>query len=242
MKITREVEEQLGIYVYAYIDPRTKRAFYVSKGQAGRVNEHLTEEGERRKHALIEEIQAAGMEPQLDIVQHGLPNEEVALRIEAALIDMLGLDELANEVHGWRYKFQGRTGLPDLIGSYPRPFKISEPCILLRINQQYRHGMSERELYETTRGIWKVGSRRMGASFALAVFRGIVREVYKIDAWHPAGTTAYEFRTVTPDECAKRWEFAGTIAPEEIRKAFLSGNVSSHFSARSQNPVTYVCC
>ncbi len=131
MKIPYEVEEQLEIYVYAYIDPRTKRVFYVGKGQAGRVISHLTEKGEKRKHALIEEIRAAGMEPQLDIVQHGLPNEEVALRIEAALIDMLGLDELANEVYGWRYKFQGRTGLPDLIGRYSRPLKISKPCILL---------------------------------------------------------------------------------------------------------------
>ena len=242
MKIPYEVEEQLGIYVYAHIDPRTKRVFYVGKGQAGRVISHLTEKGEKRKHALIEEIQAAGMEPQLDIVQHSIPNEEAALRIEAALIDMLGLDELANEVHGLRYKFQGRTRLPDLIGRYSRPLKISEPCILLRISKLYRHGMSERELYETTRGIWKVGSRRLGASFALAVFRGIVREVYKIDAWHPAGTTAYEFRKVAPDECARRWEFAGTIAPEEIRTEFLLGNVSDHFSAGSQNPVTYVCC
>src|SRR5437899_2218044 len=108
-KIPPEVEEQLGFYVYAYIDPRTNRAFYVGKGRAGRVLSHLTTEGESRKQALIEEIRAAGNEPRLDIVQHGIPDEESALRIEAALIDMLGLKVLTNEVHGWRHKFLGRA-------------------------------------------------------------------------------------------------------------------------------------
>lgn len=242
LTIPTEVEEQLGIYVYAYIDPRTNRVFYVGKGQSGRVLSHLTGEGESRKRALIAEIQVAGLEPQLDIVQHGIPDEETALRIEAALIDMLGLDVLINEVHGWRHKFLGRAVLPDLIGRYSRPIKISEPCILIRINKLYRPGMSEKDLYESTRGIWKVGDRRSGAKFALAVYRGVVREVYRIDGWHPAGTTAYDSRTFTPAECANRSEFVGSTAPEEIRKQFLFGNVSNYLSDGSQNPISYVCC
>ena len=241
-KIPPEVEEQLGFYVYVYIDPRTNRVFYVGKGRAGRVLSHLTTEGESRKQALIEEIRAAGHEPQLDIVQHGIPDEESALRIEAALIDMLGLEVLTNEVHGWRHQFLGRAILPDLIGRYSRPLNISEPCILIRINKLYRPGMSDRDLYEVTRGIWKVGDRRSGAKFALAVFRGVVREVYSIEAWHPAGTTAYDSRTFTADECKGRAEFVGSIAPEAIREQFLFGNVSNHLSDGSQNPISYVCC
>ena len=65
LKIPREVEEQLGIYVYAYIDPRYNRPFYIGKGHAGRVMLHLTAEGESRRLALIEDIRAAGLEPQL---------------------------------------------------------------------------------------------------------------------------------------------------------------------------------
>ena len=116
------------------------------------------------------------------------------------------------------------------------------PCLLLRINKLYRPGMSDRELYEATRGIWKVGSRRADAMFALAVFRGVVREVYKIASWYPAGTLAYEFHQFTPAQCARRWEFEGVIAPEEIRKGLLFGNVSNYLSDGSLNPVTYVCC
>ena len=35
-------------------------------------------------------------------------------------------------------------------------------------------------LYEATRGVWKVGERREYAHLALAVFEGVVREVYAI--------------------------------------------------------------
>ncbi len=242
LKIPQEVEEQLGIYVYAYIDPRTNGVFYVGKGQAGRALSHLNADGESRKLALIAEIQAAGQEPQLDIVQHGIPDEDTALRIEAALIDMLGLEVLTNEVHGWRYKFLGRSSLSDLVGRYSRPLKISDPCILIRINKLYRPGMSERELYDATRGIWKVGARRSKAKFALAVFRGVVREVYKIESWHPAGTTAYHSRSFIPQQCIGRSEFVGSVAPEPIREEFILGNVSELLSDGSQNPITYVGC
>jgi uncharacterized protein len=87
---------------------------------------HLSAEGESRKIALIKEIQAAGREPRLDIIQHGIPDEATALRIEAALIDVLGLEVLTNQVNGWRHKFPGRSPLPDLIGRYSQPLKISE--------------------------------------------------------------------------------------------------------------------
>jgi uncharacterized protein len=100
--------------------------------------------------------------------------------------------------------------------------------------------MSERALYDATRGIWKVGARRSNAEFALAVFRGVVLEVYKVESWHPAGTTSYQSRTFTSQECAGRSEFVGSVAPEPIRKQFILGNVSEHLSDGSQNPITYV--
>jgi hypothetical protein len=165
LKIPREVQEQLGIYVYAYIDPRTSRVFYIGKGQAGRVISHLTDEGENCKHALIEEIRAAGQEPRLDIVQHGIPDEE---RIETALIDMLGLDVLTNDVHGWRYKFLGRSDLPGLIGRYSRPLiRLRIPYVQAgRVRQSVgvrRHGRSRRDQEAVL--VWKCGgsSQRWGA-------------------------------------------------------------------------------
>jgi hypothetical protein len=49
--------------------------------------------------------------------------------------------------------------------------------------------MTESELYDATRASWKVGNRRSEAQYALAVFEGIVREVYEITAWMPSGST-----------------------------------------------------
>ena len=244
LKIRPEVEEKLGYYVYAYIDPRNQRPFYIGKGRAGRVLSHLSAEAENRKCALIDEIRAAtGQEPQLDIVQHDLPDEDTALRIEAALIDILGLDLLTNEVHGWRNKFLGRSPLSELVARYAaKPVEITDRALLIRINKLYKPGMSDDDIYEATRGIWKVGRRRLEASFAMAVFGAVVRGVYEVDGWHPAGTTAYKARTFTPQQCLNRWEFVGRPAASAIKERYLYGNVSQYLSEQAQNPVTYVNC
>lgn len=42
--------------------------------------------------------------------------------------------------------------------------------------------MTKRELYEATRVVWKIGERRNNAQYAMAVYQGIVREVYKIES------------------------------------------------------------
>ena len=76
----------------------------------------------------------------------------------------------------------------------PAPVKIIDPVILIRINKTYRNDMSAHALYEATRGVWVVGPRRENAKLALAVFNGMVREVYEIREWQPAGTTAYTTR------------------------------------------------
>ena len=162
--------------------------------------------GESRKVRVLDELRAAGLEPRLDILAHELNDEETALRIEAAVIDLLGLDDLTNEVRGWRSIQLGRMPLSELISYYaPEQGVIVDPVLLIRINRRYRHGMSDRELYEATRGVWKLGPRRNGAKLALAVFEGVVREVFEIQNWHPAGTTSYQTRTDI--RSLDRWEF-----------------------------------
>ena len=118
---------------------------------------------------------------------------------------------------------------------------ITEPAILVRVNRLYRDGISAEELYEATRGRWKVGPKRNKPILALAVFKGIVREVYQIDEWHLAGTTPQVVR-VHPDSApADRWEFVGSIAPADIRGAYLGGSVASYLK-RSHYPILYVNC
>lgn len=115
----------------------------------------------------------------------GLPDNETALRVESAAIELLGLESLTNRVLGWRSVQLGRLSLEELCSYYaPVPVSITEPALLIRINRLYRHGMTAQELYEATRGVWVLGPRRMKARLAFAVFDRIVREVYRIDSWH----------------------------------------------------------
>src|SRR4051812_42705703 len=86
---------------------------------------------------------------------------------------------------------------------------IVDPVLLIRINQLFRPGMSAHALYEATRGVWKVGLRREGVKYALAIFDGVVREVYSIDKWHEAGSTQYSTRAAADVVVEGRWEFTG---------------------------------
>lgn len=48
---------------------------------------------------------------------------------------------------------------------------IQEKAILIRISQLYHKSMSPQELYEATRGVWKVGPRRNEAEFVFLLRR-----------------------------------------------------------------------
>ena len=242
LSIPREVARQLGYYVYLYIDPRDDRPFYVGKGRGERVLDHLlSTHGESRKAKVLKELRRTGIKPRLDVLAHGLPSAETALRIEAAVIDLLGLDTLTNEVRGWRSIQLGRLTLSELISYYAaKPIKMTDPAILIRINRLYRHGMSEEELYEATRGVWKLSNRRYGAKLALAVFEGVIREVYEIESWHPAGTTPYRTGSVQDVKRQGRWEFKGRKASEGVRSRYIGGLVKEYLKPGAQNPVAYV--
>lgn len=241
-KFSSSVIEKLGYYVYLYINPLDNSIFYVGKGKGNRVFEHLRNNNESKKVNAIKKIRANGKEPIIEILVHGLPDEETAFRIEAAVIDVIGLGNLTNEVRGWRSGYYGRMGVEQLASLYEREkVKIEEPAILIRINQLYRYGMSEIELYDATRGIWRVGENRNKAKYAFAVYEGIVREVYKIEQWFPAGTT---FSTRDPNGLSDpdRWEFIGKFAEAKIRKKYLLKSVEDYFQKNSQSPVLYVNC
>jgi len=111
---------------------------------------------------------------------------------------------------------------------------------LIRINQRYRHDMTEEELYEVTRGVWKVGPRREEVRYAMAVYEGVVREVYQIAAWHRAGSTLYRTRSRTDVRALGRWEFTGSKAPVAVRHRYLDRSVEKYLPTGSQNPIAYV--
>lgn len=243
LEIRPEVAHRLGYYVYLYIDPRDGQPFYVGKGQGERALSHLSEEAESRKCARIADLRAAGLAPRIDILAHALRDEETAFRIEAAVIDLFGLDALTNEVRGWRSLQLGRIPLPVLTTYYAaKPVDVTVPALLIRINRLYRHNMTEEELYEATRGVWKLGARCTKAQYAFAIFEGVVREVYEINSWHPAATTPYATRDAAQLKTNKRREFLGHAAAATIRDAYVGRSVAEQFRQGLQSPVVYVNC
>ena len=129
LEIRPEVAHRLGYYVYLYVDPRNEQPFYVGKGQGERALSHLNEAAESRKCARIAESRAEGKAPRIDILAHALRDEETAFRIEAAVIDLLGLDALTNEVRGWRSLQLGRIPLPQLTTYYAAtPITVEVPA------------------------------------------------------------------------------------------------------------------
>ncbi|HJQ31877.1 MAG TPA: DUF433 domain-containing protein [Pyrinomonadaceae bacterium] len=121
-----------------------------------------------------------------------------------------------------------------------QPVHITHPVILIRINRQFRPGMSAEELYDSTRGVWRVSQRRERAKYAFAVFRGVVCEVYEIDAWHPAGSTVYKTGRQEDMNVPGRWEFTGRRAGEFIRSQYVGKSVKAYLPWGLANPVVYV--
>jgi len=239
------MKEKLGHYVYLYVNPFDGKIFYVGKGQKDRVISHLDDTEESKKVRMIKKIRQAGKEPLIEILAHQLPSESAALRIEAAVIDTIGLENLTNNNEGWHWDVPGRDTLEAMIALYEaKPVKIVDPVILIRINRKYYSTMSADELYEVTRGIWKVAPKRNKARFAFAVYKQVVREVYAIQNWFPAGTTPYSYRDGKADakKHPGRWEFTGTLADEEIRKKYINKSVAKYLPAHARAPFIYINC
>src|SRR5260370_26232419 len=189
-----ELHSLLKSYVYVYCDPKNGRPFYIGKGRGDRAFTHLRGVGENEKNRKIAAIHARGREPRIDLLCYGLSDRNAAL-VESAAIDLLGRPPLLNLVAGDSTMGQQRISAEDLVRvEMAKPITVKEDALLIRVNRLYRRAMSPLELYEATRGAWKVSIRRYKCEFAFAVFRGVVLEVYRIDRWLPAGFSKYKTR------------------------------------------------
>lgn len=125
---------------------------------------------------------------------------------------------------------------------------IKKPALLIRVSRLFRPGMSDKELYEITRGVWKIGVRRENADYAFCIANGVVQEIFSIQKWQPAGTTLYEtpaMQDANPKDNEKyewkgRWEFIGKIAPDTIRNKYIGKSVAHYFHKGNANPINYL--
>jgi len=252
VEFSTSIVEAIGYYVYLLRDPRDGEIFYIGKGVGNRVFCHLSDsldaELESDKLGRIREITNAGFHVDHQIVRHGLTEKE-SFEVEAALIDVLGLKGLTNMVQGHKAEDRGLMNISDVIARYDAPpADIKEPVVLITVNKLFNRGMSAERLYDVTRGKWVMSDRRDKAKYAFAVFRGVIREVYKIEKWQPASTDSYsgmdewiaEKKATFGNLNRTRWEFVGEVCPE--LRHYVGKNTLSYQKQGSQNPIKYVNC
>lgn len=86
---------------------------------------------------------------------------------------------------------------------------IEEPGILIRLNRLFHFDMTDIELYDATRGVWKIGKDREKVEYTFAIYDGIVQEVYKVLAWYPAVIS--DRRPGDPDQLVATSEKIATL-------------------------------
>jgi len=229
---SQAVVENLGYYVYFLRDPRNHEVFYVGKGTGNRVFHHLagTLETDEKSEKLdrLREIRDSGTKVEHYILRHGL-TEASAFEVEAALIDFIGLDSLTNLMGGIYTADFGMKTASEIIAQYEAAELVPEdPLILINLNRLYRRDMTPNELYEATRKWWIVGKRRENALYAVPHYRGLTREVYRIEGWHESA-----------GQGRKRWAFTGRLAPEDVRLQYRYKSVKSYFKHGERNPIKY---
>ena len=96
MKFSHTVKVALGNYVYALVDPRNSKIFYIGKGKENRVFQHtkgaledaFSENAPNLKLDTIRSIISEGKKVAYYIIRHNL-EEKQAYLVESTLIDML---------------------------------------------------------------------------------------------------------------------------------------------------------
>jgi hypothetical protein len=130
VKFANATKEHFQFYVYGLVDPRDKKIFYVGKASANnRAFDHLkASASESDKSSKIAEIRAAKSEPLVEILRYGLESESLALEVEAAIIDAIGLENLTNAVRGHGVE-RGRMPAQKVERLYgSTPIKVSKIC------------------------------------------------------------------------------------------------------------------
>ena len=246
------IHEKLGYYVYAYVNTRDagEEYVYIGKGKGDRCFSHvkaaLENPEESVKQSKIYDLYHNG-NLRIDIVAFGV-DEDVAMKIEASIIDILGVHNLENVNRGHGSREYGRKTTQEVIAELcPDEIQdksyFTEDVILIRLRKEYFSGISSQELYDWTRGVWKASMRSVEKTkYALAISGGIVREVYEIAGWFKGGSTAYFSRESFPEDESwqERVEFVGRVADDTIRNKYIWKDISKLYSNGEQNPIKYV--
>lgn len=200
---SQKTKNALKYYVYALVDTRKEHdsIFYVGKGHNDRVFQHEKDskkdkESIKKKLKTIAEIEAENHEVKKIILVSGLEDEKAAYAAEAAVINSLNYmkqanitlnDELTNEVAGHHSKQALLVEDVERIhgAKYLREKNIKHNLMVIKINERYRFGMPEKDLYDSVRGVWKASKKRVEkeVDYVLGVYNNLIVAVYRPSRW-----------------------------------------------------------
>lgn len=194
--------EALAYYVYALVDPRDNKIFYIGKGKGNRVFQHakdaLKENDVSLKLDYIRAILKEGKRVKLYILRHNL-TEDVAYVLESTLIDMLTynkfnrINQLTNLVAGHHQWDEGIRNIDEINEIYNCPkLKINkgETLLLVSLNKSFNqakaNGVYRRiDIYEATRKYWFIRKNAPNTiKYVLGVYKGVVRSVLEVKSWN----------------------------------------------------------
>jgi uncharacterized protein len=225
-----QIQEEIGCYVYALIDPINKKPFYVGKGIGNRVFDHaigaVQTNIETKKLDRIREIISKKEKVEHIIIRHGMTDAESIL-VESVLIDFLRFNdlELTNIVLGHHASMLGMMTAEEVQRKYKAPAleELGKGFVIININASYGKAKATKSFYEATRGTWVMSEAKIKETrYALAEYRGFIVEVFEIERW---------------EKIEKRWQFEGHQAPEDVRSTYLNKRVLKNKGAA--NPIRY---
>jgi hypothetical protein len=207
---TFDAQQAIGKYIYALRDPRDGQIFYVGKGTGDRIIQHKKAAEDESKAVLsaklstINEIEKAGHQVDHLILRHGLKTDSEALLAEQAVIDAFAATghQLTNLVKGHHSEEFGLKSLETFLSSFKNELTpaIDAPVLMFKIQNKWKPEMTLPQIYEATRGHWKIGKQtRLESRYALGIAHGVVRAVFSIDEWQPSVGKGLE----------GRWHFTG---------------------------------
>lgn len=226
-KFKQSVIEALGYYVYALVDPRDNRIFYIGKGCGDRVFQHaedaLIEDNESLKLSTIRDIRNKGLDVAYYILRHNLTEKEAYL-VESSLIDLLTyhdfnkksiLSNVASGHHQWDEGIKTVNEINTLYNCAKIDPINGDRLLLVSLNKSYKQSKAEGVYvrandYESARKYWAVSKDKVGKiDYILGVYKGIVRIVIKVNGYTPCNSAedGTKFKST-------RYAFEGDIIPD----------------------------